>query len=421
MREGVTTITVRDCLSATIGGVWGNLPGEADVDVRVLRSTNYKSDGGLVLETAAERSVSIKQLRSRELARGDILLEKSGGGPNQPVGRVTRFLSDEPGFICANFVQLLRPDQQVVDPDWLFLALWQDHASGATLSFQNQTTGIRNLRTVDYLNREITVPPLPEQRRIADLMGAVDGVIEACEAGIAAAERRRTALLSALLHPTSGDEATLPEGWVVRRLEHIADVRMGQSPPGSTYNSEALGLPFLQGSAEFGARVPVPHKWCSAPTRVAEEGDLLFSVRAPVGDMNVADQRIAIGRGLASIRGADGATTAFLALALESSLQAIRGSAGGGMFESLTKNGLLETEVSLPPLPEQRRVADLMGGVDDELEALRASRDSTRQLRAALLQRLLSGDHEIPASYDRFITDAEAADSTKDAADREAA
>ena len=97
-------------------------------------------------------------------------------------------------------------------------------------------------------------------------------------------------------------DVELPEGWLTTKLPIVAAINMGQSPPGRTYNTTGSGLPFFQGKAEFGSMYPTVVKWCSAPAKIAEAGDVLMSVRAPVGPTNMARERCCIGRGLAAIR-----------------------------------------------------------------------------------------------------------------------
>ena len=87
---------------------------------------------------------------------------------------------------------------------------------------------------------------------------------------------------------------TLPDNWINTTLGNIAQLIMGQSPPGSTYNTKQKGMPFFQGKAEFGALYPVAEKWCTEPLKIAESGDVLMSVRAPVGSVNFADQKCCI-------------------------------------------------------------------------------------------------------------------------------
>ncbi len=182
----------------------------------------------------------------------------------------------------------------------------------------------------------------------------------------------------------------MPNHWQLTTLGEAADVEMGQSPPGDTYNSNGDGLPFLQGSAEFGERFPSPDRWCSAPTRVAEPGDLLVSVRAPVGDTNFADSRLAIGRGLARVRTTSVASSDFLRLVIQSEVGRLNQNAGGGMFASITARNLRGFRVALPPIPEQRRIVDLIGSIDSYIDSLQSQAKATRAVRSALLAELLS-------------------------------
>lgn len=104
----------------------------------------------------------------------------------------------------------------------------------------------------------------------------------------------------------------LPKGWVWTQLGEITEIILGQSPPSATYNENGIGLPFYQGKLEFGNIYPSPKKWCSAPKKIAEEGDVLISVRAPVGPTNICPEKSCIGRGLAAIRGLGGIKSYFI-------------------------------------------------------------------------------------------------------------
>lgn len=182
----------------------------------------------------------------------------------------------------------------------------------------------------------------------------------------------------------------MPDHWKLTTLGEAADVEMGQSPPGDTYNSHGDGLPFLQGSAEFGGRCPSPDRWCSAPTRVAEPGDLLVSVRAPVGDTNFADTRLAIGRGLARVRTTPVASADFLRLVIQAEVGRLNRSAGSGMFASITAKNLRGFRVALPPVREQQRIVDLIGSIENNIDSLQTQVEATRDARSALLSELLS-------------------------------
>lgn len=178
--------------------------------------------------------------------------------------------------------------------------------------------------------------------------------------------------------------------WVNTTLDGIAEVVMGQSPDGKTYNLEGEGLPFMQGSAEFGEHNPAPEKWCSDPKKIAEPGDLLLSVRAPVGDTNFADQRIAVGRGLSIIRANKKSLTEFIRLVIQLNVAELIASSGSGMFASITGKNLKEFKVNLPPLPEQKRIIDLISSVDSYIEVLEQQLESAKRSRNAVLHELLT-------------------------------
>ena len=180
------------------------------------------------------------------------------------------------------------------------------------------------------------------------------------------------------------------DGWIETTLDGIADVIMGQSPDGKSYNQEGNGLPFMQGSAEFGEHNPVPEKWCSDPKKIAEAGDLLLSVRAPVGDTNFADQRIAVGRGLSIIRANKESLTEFIRLVIQLNVAELIASSGSGMFASITGRNLKEFKINLPPLPEQKRIVDLISSVDSYIEALHQQLESAKRSRNAVLHALLT-------------------------------
>ena len=140
-------------------------------------------------------------------------------------------------------------------------------------------------------------------------------------------------------------------------LGKVADIVMGQSPPGSTYNEIGIGLPFFQGVKDFNYRHPTPRVFCSEPSRVAHPGDILFSVRAPIGRVNVADKKCATGRGLAIIRPrsqSDGRYLEFVLRQLEPNWDALETS--GSVFGNATKRDL-ESLVMRWPMNEGERVA----------------------------------------------------------------
>jgi len=173
-------------------------------------------------------------------------------------------------------------------------------------------------------------------------------------------------------------------------LGHIAEVIMGQSPPGDTYNTIANGLPFFQGKSEFGRESPIAAKWCSAPKKIAAPGDILISVRAPVGPTNLADQDCCIGRGLAAIRANRTVVDRdYLWLYLRRSEDELAQKGQGSTFEAINGDDLKKLVVPLPSLDCQRQIAVRLKSQLAEVETARQAAQVQGRDIAMLRSRLL--------------------------------
>lgn len=163
-------------------------------------------------------------------------------------------------------------------------------------------------------------------------------------------------------------EESIPTNWQQQQLSEVAEIIMGQSPPSSTYNNEGIGLPFFQGRTEFGSRYPTAVKWCDAPKKISDLGDVLISVRAPVGDVNLAPHKCCIGRGLAAIRAKDNSSSLFIYYLLIYAKERLERKETGATFGNVSKSILENFEIPLPPLPTQRKIAAILSAYDDLIE-----------------------------------------------------
>jgi type I restriction enzyme S subunit len=190
--------------------------------------------------------------------------------------------------------------------------------------------------------------------------------------------------------------ADLPEGWTKVDLAEVAELTMGQSPPGSSYNSVGQGLPFFQGKAEFGLRHPTARKWCTEPSRTALAGDVLISVRAPVGPTNLADRLCAIGRGLAAVRPAGAVDPLWLLWALRLQEEELAAQGTGTTFTAISRHHLEAVRLAVPPLAEQKRIVakveELLAQVNAARERLRRVPGILRRFRQAVLAAACSGE-----------------------------
>lgn len=179
----------------------------------------------------------------------------------------------------------------------------------------------------------------------------------------------------------------LPEGWSISSLGEIAAINMGQSPPSSVVNDSGDGLPFIQGNAEFGARFPSPRLFCTDCPKTVDAGDILLSVRAPVGELNVAPKRLCIGRGLAGLRSINGDQD-FFYYALGGLAPAFARLSQGSTFDAINGKDLRGIPLVLPPHYEQRRIAEVLRSVDDAIAAQSALCSHLRQVADDLADEL---------------------------------
>ena len=148
------------------------------------------------------------------------------------------------------------------------------------------------------------------------------------------------------------------------KLGEVCKLNMGQSPDSSSYNDTGDGIPFFQGNADFGEVHPNIRVWCNAPTKIAHPGEILISVRAPIGAMNIADCECCIGRGLASISADEAVcTTKYLWYGISSKIEELNAKGTGSTFKAVNKKTLEETEIPIRDLMEQERIAAKLDSV----------------------------------------------------------
>lgn len=182
----------------------------------------------------------------------------------------------------------------------------------------------------------------------------------------------------------------MESSWKKYKLSDIAHVIMGQSPKSSSYNKSGEGIPFFQGKADFNNGDVRVRMWTSEPNKISEAGDILMSVRAPVGDIARNPVRACVGRGLAAIRGKDGTDQDFLYHALNSLYKTINQQAQGSTFKAISGPALREIQVDTPPIKIQKKIAEILSSVDDDIQATQKVIDQTERVKKGLMQDLFT-------------------------------
>jgi len=252
-------------------------------------------------------------------------------------------------------------------------------------------------------NLPIPLPPLEEQKAIADILSTVQNAIEKTEKVINATKQLKKSMMKHLF--TYGAVAVdeidkvklkeseiglIPKHWEVVRLGEVAEITMGQSPPGDTYNTSGKGIPFLQGKAEFGNISPKHIKYTTKPLKIAKKGSVLISVRAPVGDVNIANMDYCIGRGLASLNLKNGINE-FLFYSLLFFKHLIEKESYGSVFKAINKENLARLKIPLPPLDEQQKIANILTTIDQKIQAEEKKKEALENVFKTLLNNLMTG------------------------------
>ena len=238
---------------------------------------------------------------------------------------------------------------------------------------------------------EIALPDLNNQKRIAAVLSSLDDKIENNQKLNDNLQQQAMALYAEMFLNSSDNNVTSGT------LSDIAAITMGQSPSGSSYNEDGVGEVFYQGRAEFGFRFPKRRLFTTEPKRMAETGDVLLSVRAPVGDLNVAYERCCIGRGLGAIHSKTGHSSFVLytMFALRSQLDVFNGE--GTVFGSINRDALNAIPIDIPPVTEIDQFEAVAHPIDELIRAKYEENCRLEAIRDSLLPKLMSGEIDVSA------------------------
>ena len=305
--------------------------------------------------------------------------------------------------VCSTDITVIR-SKEICQQDFLFYFI----ANQAFIDFAtNYAIGTRMPRANwKVLSKsEWLFPPIETQRKIAAILLAYDDLIEN--------NTRRVKILEEMAQTiyrewfvkfrfpghekvkmVDSELGKIPEGWAVKRLSDVCNIVMGQSPKSEFYNDIGDGLPFHQGVTNFGDRFPIDHIYCTVQNRIAEVGDILFSVRAPVGRINIVDKKIVIGRGLSAIRSRSG-NQAFVFQQLKEQFKKEDTMGSGTIFKSVTKDDMYGLKIRVPQETLLKGFEELIAPLFAELKNLIARNVNLRHTRDLLLPKLISGEVDI--------------------------
>ncbi len=426
--------------------------------VHLKRGNVYPFVSMAVVDTNSRDTYAVERRKfssgGSRFAKGDTLMARIT--PCLENGKITRFCSSDLsnfGHGSTEFI-VIRGTPNLTDNEFAYYLTRSEQVRSYAIKQMTGTSGRQRVPTDSLIRLIVSIPPLSEQRSIAQILRTLDDKIELnhrmnktleeiaqalfkswfidfepVKAKLAVLEKGGTsdeAERAAMCAISTKDEITLaklqneqpvafakitqiaaqfpsnlqygelgggvPEGWKIKLLRECFDLTMGQSPPSISYNDNGDGLPFFQGCSDFRSRFPTNRKYCSKPMRIAQEGDTLFSVRAPVGDINMAWQTSCIGRGVAAIRHKSNSCsfTYYFAWAIQKIIVEYEDT--GTVFGSINKNQFETVRVLEPNFELIEAFDNYVSSLDLFIRANTSEIRILSELRDTMLSKLLSGE-----------------------------
>ena len=324
------------------------------------------------------------EMKRFQVNTDDLIISCSG-----TVGKVSIIRDDDPKGIISQALLLLRVDKNKILP--LYLKYFFSSRDGYNAIVSRSSGSVQvNIAKRDVIEQiPLMLPKIETQRKIVGVLNSIDKKIEENERINNNLEQQAQAIYQQMFIDNARSN------WAEGTLSDIADITMGQSPSGSSYNEDGTGTIFFQGRAEFGFRFPSVRLYTTEPKRMARSNDTLMSVRAPVGDLNVAHTDCCIGRGLAAIHSKNNhqSFVLYTMFSLKKQLDVFNGE--GTVFGSINRNSLNEMPILIPSSEKLDEFEALVSPMD---AAIRNNYDEicrVEQLRDSLLPQLMSGELDV--------------------------
>lgn len=337
----------------------------------------------------------VKRLSRHQVYEGNLMVARKGD-----VRKCAYITANENGWMTGSDCLKVALDESKCYPKFIYYQLRSEHI-GRWLEKVSIGATMPSLNTGLLSGIEMVLPPIEIQKQIAGILSAYDDLIENNQKQIKLLEEAAQRLYKEWfvdLH-IPGHENTkivdgVPEGWNEKTLSQVANVIMGQSPKSEFYNSEKKGLPFHQRVGSYGVRFVMDDIYSTSYTRIAEPNSILFSVRAPVGRLNITKNKVVIGRGLAAINQTDGCQS-YLYYLLKNKFFKDNIVGNGSIFASVSKDELLNQKFLIPERNLMMQFEKIVSQMDKQIENLDSKNKKLIEARDRLLPELMSGEVEV--------------------------
>lgn len=316
---------------------------------------------------------------------------------------------DEVGFGSTEYI-VLREKLGITDNDFIYYLSISPEFRNLAIKAMNGSSGRQRVQKDVLENSEFIFPPLYEQKAIAKVLSDLDKKIETNNKINKKLEEMAQAIFKQWFidfecpnedgesYKSSGGEMVeselgmIPKGWEIVELNKIGDLTMGLSPKSTSYNTIGEGIPLLNGAADFNGGLIKPTKYTTQETRVCNKLDLVFCIRATIGNITFADREYCLGRGVAAIRPKNKDYVGLIYMNLLKSMEKLKAQATGSVILGLSKPDINDMKIILPSYELINEFARIFNDSFEKKHILEIENEKLISLRDALLPKLMSGE-----------------------------
>lgn len=366
-------VKLKELIYKPISGEWGkDYNTDNENTAYIIRTTNFTNNGSIDIfnKEVVKREISLSKIKEKKLIKNDIIIEKSGGSPTQPVGRVVFFdIESNQNFLCNNFTSILRTNGKVF-PKYLFYNLRHLYQNKSVLKYQNKTTGIINLKLQNYIDdTNILLPPLEKQEKICKILDCLFNILEM--------KKRQLSELDSLVKfqflKIFGDPILNEKNWEIKHLQELSILKSGGTPSRNNPNYFKGNIPWIttvslgkQKISEEDAVEFITHEAIeNSATKLIPVMSLLFGVRVGVGKSSINLVSLCTNQDIIAITEIKSIINIiFLKNLLDLHFDYFNTKKRGATIQGIKSDVLKNLSIICPPIELQNKFADFVKQVD---------------------------------------------------------
>lgn len=399
-------IELGELIYKPISGEWGKeiVADKDENSVKVLRTTNFTNEGLLDYSDVVLRNINTEKVEIKKLNYGDIIVEKSGGTDNFPVGRVVYFDKVKEIYLCNNFTTIFRTKREGIKNKYLFYFLFYNYNKGGMIKYYNKTTGIQNLKVNFFIkDLKVPVPPMETQEKIVKVLDQSQALIDKRKEQIEALDQ----LIESIFYTMFGDPVRNEKGWKIERLKDITSkIGSGSTPRGGESSYKESGISLIRSmnvydnKFKYDGLAYIDEEQAKLLSNViVENNDILINItgasitRTTIVPKNILPARV--NQHVSILRCNNQVAHIYLLHLLISKKYKQKiyyiSTSSGATREALTKVNLENLEIPIPPISLQNEFAQKVETIEKQKELLNQSLELLEENYKSIMDRAFKG------------------------------